>query len=83
MKTIQSPFIRAALSGILLSAAFPKVGFSVLAWIALVPLLTVLRGQRGGAAFRIGMITGLAHYLTLLYWVVITMRTYGFLPWWQ
>lgn len=83
MKTIQSPILQAALSGLLLSAAFPKVGFSWLAWIALVPLLLVLRRQRSGSAFRIGMIAGLAHYLTLLYWVVFTMRTYGFLPWWQ
>jgi apolipoprotein N-acyltransferase len=83
VKTIQSPILQAALSGLLLSAAFPKVGFSWLAWIALVPLLLVLRRQRSGSAFRIGMIAGLAHYLTLLYWVVFTMRTYGFLPWWQ
>ena len=29
------------------------------------------------------MIAGLAHYLSLLYWVVFTMRIYGYLPWWQ
>jgi apolipoprotein N-acyltransferase len=66
-----------------MTAAFPKVGLSGLAWFALVPLLVSLRGQRPKNAFRTGMIAGLAHYLTLLYWVVFTMRTYGYLPWWQ
>ncbi|BBO92290.1 apolipoprotein N-acyltransferase [Desulfosarcina ovata] len=73
----------AGLSGILLTAAFPKIGISLLAWFALVPLLAALRGLTPTAAFRTGMLAGLAHYLTLLYWVVFTMRVYGYLPWWQ
>ena len=76
-------WILAALSGLLLTAAFPKLGLSLLAWVALVPLLVALRGLDAARAFRIGMIAGLAHFLTLLYWVVFTMRTYGYLPWWQ
>ncbi len=75
--------LRAVTSGLLLTAAFPKAGMSALAWLALVPLLTALRGLSAGAAFRAGMIFGVAHYLTLLYWVVLTMRVYGYLPWWQ
>ena len=81
--TFKSTWLPAAVSGLLMSAAFPKVGLSGLAWIALVPLLAALRGQTPKDAFRTGMIAGLAHYLTLLYWVVFTMRTYGYLPWWQ
>ena len=76
-------WILAILSGLLLSAAFPKPGLSLLAWVALVPLLVSLRGLDAARAFRVGMIAGLTHYLTLLYWVVLTMRTYGYLPWWQ
>jgi apolipoprotein N-acyltransferase len=79
----KSKWLPAVISGLLMSAAFPKVGLSGLAWFALVPLLAALRGQAPKDAFRTGMITGLAHYLTLLYWVVFTMRTYGYLPWWQ
>jgi apolipoprotein N-acyltransferase len=79
----KSKWLPAAVSGLLMSAAFPKVGLSGLAWFALVPLLAALRGQAPKDAFRTGMIAGLAHYLTLLYWVVFTMRTYGYLPWWQ
>ena len=79
----KSKWLPAIISGLLLTAAFPKVGLSGLAWFALVPLLIALRGLDPKEAFRVGMIAGLAHYLTLMYWVVFTMRTYGYLPWWQ
>ncbi|MBC2710187.1 MAG: apolipoprotein N-acyltransferase [Desulfosarcina sp.] len=83
MIAFKSKWLPAIISGLLLTAAFPKVGISGLAWFALVPLFIVLRELNPKEAFRTGMIAGLAHYLTLLYWVVFTMRTYGYLPWWQ
>jgi apolipoprotein N-acyltransferase len=70
----------AALSGLLLTGAFPKVGFDLLAWGALVPLLWAVDGARLASAFRIGFVFGLAHFLSLVYWVVGTMQTYGGLP---
>ena len=76
-------WLPAIIGGLMLSAAFPKMGASLAAWFGLVPILVALRGQSSLQAFRTGMIAGLAHYLTLLYWVIFTMRTYGFLPWWQ
>lgn len=79
----QAKWLPAIISGLLLTAAFPKAGLSALAWFALVPLLVALRELNPKEAFRMGLIAGLAHYLTLLYWVVFTMRTYGYLPWWQ
>jgi apolipoprotein N-acyltransferase len=79
----KAKWLPAILSGLLLTAAFPKIGLSTLAWVAMVPLYIALRKQPPKDAFRIGMVAGLAHYLTLLYWVVFTMRTYGYLPWWQ
>lgn len=81
--SFKSKWLPAIISGLLLTASFPKVGFSLLAWLALVPLFIALRGLEPKEAFRVGMLTGLTHYLTLLYWVVFTMRTYGYLPWWQ
>ena len=78
-----SKWLPAIISGLLLTAAFPNVGISSMAWFALVPLLITLRELTPQEAFRTGFVAGLAHYLTLLYWVVFTMRTYGFLPWWQ
>ncbi len=64
----------------LLTGAFPKIGLAWLAWFALVPLLYAIRDQSAGSGFRLGFITGLVHYLSLLYWLVPVMRTYGYLP---
>ena len=70
----------AIFSGLLLTAAFPKIGIVWLAWIALVPLLLSLRNVSWKERFRFGFITGLAHYMTLVYWVAYTMKIYGELP---
>ena len=70
----------AVLSGVLLTGAFPKIGIDWLAWIALVPLLYALKDLSVSAGFRVGLITGLVHFLSLLYWLVPVMRTYGYLP---
>ena len=70
----------AASSGLLLTGAFPKIGLSWLAWFALVPLLYSVRDQSAGTGFRLGFIAGLVHFLSLLYWLVPVMRTYGYLP---
>lgn len=68
------------LSGLLLTLAFPKAGLDVLAWVALVPFLYTLR--EGGRRERLisGLSFGLVHYLSLLYWVVYTLNTYGYIP---
>jgi len=71
----------AVLSGLMLTAAFPKAGVPLLAWVALVPLMVSLRGQSCRAGFRIGFIAGIAHFLSLMYWLAYTMRTFGYLPW--
>jgi len=70
----------AILSGLLLTASFPKIDLPWLAWVALVPLLWVLKDVTPGEAFRRGMVFGLAHFVSLLYWLVPTMVTYGHLP---
>lgn len=81
MKSDKTHILLAAISGLLLTASFPKIGLDWLAWIALVPLLAALADLSARESFRIGFIAGLVHYLTLLYWVVPVMRTYGYLPW--
>ncbi len=73
-------FFLAILSGFLLTLSFPKAGFSWLAWFALVPLLAALRNLSPKNGFYIGLCAGLAHYLTLVYWLAHTMSTYGHLP---
>ena len=67
----------AVLSGLLLTASFPLPGISWLSWIALVPLLISLRDLGARDGFRMGLLAGLVHYMTLLYWLAYTMVTYG------
>ena len=74
--------IYAAASGLLLTGAFPKFEWGFLAWLALVPFALVAGTQEPGRAFRFGLLTGLSHYLSLLYWLVPTMSIYGKLPSW-
>jgi len=71
----------AILSGLLLTGSFPNVNFSWLAWFAFVPLLISLRNLSFKKSFFLGFVTGVTHYITLVYWLIYTMRTYGHLPW--
>jgi apolipoprotein N-acyltransferase len=65
---------------LMLTAAFPKWNVSGFAWFALVPLFCAVWNRRPAEAFRLGMVFGVVHYSTLLYWLVDTMHTYGGLP---
>ncbi len=67
----------AALSGLMLTASFPPLDLSWLAWFALIPLLIRLRGVSPRAAFKLGLITGFFHSITLLYWIVVVLSHYG------
>jgi apolipoprotein N-acyltransferase len=65
------------LSGVMLTASFPPGKLSYLAWFALVPLLVSVNNESFSQAFRLGFIAGIAHYLTLIYWVVVALGRYG------
>ena len=78
--THRKNILLAALSGILLTGAFPKIGLDWLIWFALLPLLYALKEMPVRSAFGMGFVTGLIHFLSLLYWLVPVMRTYGYLP---
>jgi len=67
-------------SGFLLTLSFPKTGISWIAWFALVPLLVALRKLTPKNGFYMGLCAGIVHYLTLVYWLAYTMKTYGNLP---
>ena len=58
-----SHLLAAILSGLLLAAAFPKWDQTYLLIFALVPLLWALQGQSLKAAFWLGLVSGLAHYV--------------------
>ncbi len=72
----------ALLSGLLLTAGFPPVGAWPAAWVAVVFLLFAIRGHFALHGFYLGLISGCVHFVTLLYWLIGTMHTYGFLPLW-
>ncbi len=80
-KSRLSRFMLAAGSGLLLTAAFPKFEQAWLAWLALIPLVLALRRADTKSAFLLGLACGGAHFLTLVYWVIHSMHTYGGLPW--
>ncbi|HTW86549.1 MAG TPA: apolipoprotein N-acyltransferase [Candidatus Binataceae bacterium] len=69
-----------AASGVALALAFPKFDLDLLAWVAFIPLLYAIDQQSLKATFVYGWIQGLACYVVLLYWITITLHTFGSLP---
>ncbi len=58
------------LAGLLLAAAFPKINLAGAAWIAPALVLACAYGKTGAAAWRIGYVAGLTHWLALLSWLL-------------
>jgi len=67
-------------SGVLLFLSFPKFDLSVLVWFSLVPFFFALQKKNLGEAFWIGLVTGLAYNIGILYWVSSVVVQYGYLP---
>jgi apolipoprotein N-acyltransferase len=80
MVGLRAKYLFAVLSGLLITASFPPGNFDWLAWFGLVPLLMALEGTSARVAFRLGITAGLAHYLTLIYWVIVALKHYGNIP---
>ncbi len=69
-------------AGLLLAAAFPKIGIAGLAWVAPALMLASAHRKTGADAFRIGYVAGLAQYLASLYWLLLIPVTgYPILGW--
>ncbi len=68
--------IAAAGSGLLLAVTFPRPDLFPLAWVALVPLLLVMRYRPFASGFKAGAV----FFAIVLYWLNIVMTTYGGLP---
>ncbi len=79
-KNLSVNFFLAVLSSFLLTASFPDIDCSVFIWFAQVPLFFALRTLSFSDAFRIGFLTGIVHYLTLIYWVIHSIKNYGHIP---
>jgi len=70
----------AGLSGLMLTASFPSLNLGWIAWVSFIPLFISLQDQPPLNAFKWGLITGLCHYGTLLYWIVVALSRYGGIP---
>lgn len=68
------------LSGVLIFSSFPKLGCSIAAFFALVPLLHALQGKTLREGFAAGVVTGLVGNVGLLYWIAYVVVQYGYLP---
>ncbi len=61
--------VAAVFSGLLMSAAFPPLEWSWVAFIALVPLLITPLPRRNIERFGIGMLFGYTHFASTLHWL--------------
>jgi apolipoprotein N-acyltransferase len=77
---VSLPF--AILTGLLLSALFPPFSLTPVAAVALVPLLHAIRGRGWADAFRLGFLSGVVYFGTLLWWIAPTIARYGNMPGW-
>jgi apolipoprotein N-acyltransferase len=68
---VRSGYLLAIGAGLLLTAAFPKIGIAGCAWIAPALMMAAAHGKRGGDAFRVGYVAGLVYFLSSLYWLLL------------
>lgn len=72
--------LQAIASGVLLAAAFPRIGQMYLAWVAFVPLLLAIRGLPVRAAAGYGWVAGFFFYLLTLTWIPDTVSNFTSVP---
>jgi apolipoprotein N-acyltransferase len=76
----RSGYLVAIGAGLLLTAAFPKIGIAGFAWIAPGLTLFATRGKNSGDAFRVGYVAGLSYFLSSLYWLLLIPYRWHSLP---
>ena len=79
---IRSGYLIALAAGLLLAAAFPKIGIAGFAWIAPALLIFAARGKKSGDSFRVGYVGGISFWIASLYWLLlIPVAGYPILGW--
>ena len=73
-------YLPAALSGVAMVLIFPRSGLDYLAWVCMVPLIVAMLCQPQRSAALQGVVAGTLYHLGLVYWVVVSMQTYGGVP---
>src|SRR5271169_5065474 len=66
-----------ALSGLLLSAGFPKPAMFYFSWVSLVRLFYAVQGKTGKQALALGYICGFVHSWTCLFWIYHAIHFFG------
>lgn len=74
------PIILSLLSGLLFALTFPPFDLDFVAWIALIPLLFAIDGQKPLRALLYGFLCGMSFYLIGLSWIINTMVNFGGMP---
>ncbi len=64
------PVLAALLSGVLLALPYNYAGLYFTTWFAFVPLLLAVRGRGLAGAYGLGLVAGLAMYLSATSWMV-------------
>jgi len=67
----------AIFTGLLLTGLFPPTRLSWLAWTALLPLFISIKGTPPSQALKLGLLAGMSHYLSLIYWIIFVLDHYG------
>ena len=68
---IHSGYLPAIGAGLLLAAAFPKIGIAGFAWVAPPLILFAAHRKNPGDAFRAGYVAGVTFWLASLYWLLL------------
>jgi apolipoprotein N-acyltransferase len=69
------------LSGILLTVSFPPFNLYGFIWVALVPYFFAMEGEYSlKKGFVSGFFLGFVHIATTMYWVSVSIYTYGSIP---
>ena len=76
---VSMAFLSCLLSAGLLELSFPQMEWSSLAWVALVPLLSALDGQKPWPAFRRAYLCGFLFFAATLGWFVYVTPPGAFL----
>jgi apolipoprotein N-acyltransferase len=80
LEKTSAQFVAAALSGVLMVACFPKIHLPGLVWVASLPLLWALAGEkRLKRAFLLGYVCGAFFFAGSCYWFITVMEFYGHL----
>jgi len=76
-RTRKSAYSLPIAAGVLLVLCQPPISLSLLAYVALIPLLYALRDGEHRRNFLTGLGAGFVCYTGCVYWVVVAMNTYG------